>query len=326
MIHRRPRIRIGTRGSRLAIWQTDWVRSRLRSAGYGTDRIEIKTTGDLIADVPLSQIGTRALFTKQIDDALLQERIDLAVHSCKDLPTQLPEGIVIAAIGVREDPRDALVGRAAIRWMDLPENVVVATSSLRRKAQLLNLRPDISVVDVRGNVETRLAKLDKEPGWAAVLLATAGLIRLGLEQRIGERLSPELMLPAPGQGALAVTVRAGDSNAESAAREAVHDLATALAVAAERGFLGRLEGGCQVPVGAHAVLDTTESRPFLRLHGRVISLDGSKKVEGRAEGPVENPDEASALGIRLAGRLLSEGAAEILAQVRNAAAPLVTEP
>jgi hydroxymethylbilane synthase len=310
----------------LAIWQTDWVRTRLRSAGYETDRVEIKTTGDVVTNVPLAQIGSRALFTKQIDDALLQGRIDLAVHSFKDLPTQLPDGITIAAIGVREDPRDALVGRGPLRWVDLPRSGVVATSSLRRKAQLLNLRPDLSVVDVRGNVETRLAKLDKQPGWAAVLLATAGLVRLGLEERIGERLPPELMLPAPGQGALALTVRAGDTTIEGAARETVHDEATALAVAAERGFLRRLEGGCQVPVGAYAVLDNGGSRPSLRLHGRVISLGGDKKIEGREVGSVENEEEADALGVTLAERLLSEGAAEILTEVRSAVAPAVTEP
>jgi hydroxymethylbilane synthase len=308
----------------LAIWQTDWVRTRLRTAGHETDRVEIKTTGDLVTDVALTQIGTRALFTRQIDDALLQGRIDLAVHSFKDLPTQLPDGIAIAAVGVREDPRDALVSQGPIRWTDLPRGGVVATSSLRRKAQLLNLRPDLSVVDVRGNVETRLAKLDQQPGWAAILLATAGLVRLGLDQRIGERLSPELMLPAPGQGAIAVTVREGDTASQRAAREAVHDPVTALAVAAERGFLSRLEGGCQVPVGAHAILDTTGTRLLLR--GRVISLGGEQKVEGQEEGPVANEEAADDLGTTLAERLLREGAAGILAQVRTAVAPVVTEP
>jgi hydroxymethylbilane synthase len=326
LIHRRPRIRIGTRGSRLAIWQTDWVRTRLRAAGHDTERVEIKTTGDLVTEVPLTRIGTRAVFTKQIDDALLEGRIDLAVHSFKDLPTQLPEGIALAAVGVREDPRDALVGRGPIRWIDLPRGGVVATSSLRRKAQLLNLRPDLTVVDVRGNVETRLAKLDQQPGWAAVLLATAGLVRLGLDQRIGERLPPELMLPAPGQGAIAVTVRAGDTAMEGAARDTLHDRLTALAVAAERGFLRRLEGGCQVPVGAHAILDNRASGASLRLDGRVISLGGEQKVDGREEGPVVNEEDADALGNRLAERLLNQGAAEILALVRSVLAPSVTEP
>lgn len=318
--------RIGTRGSTLAVWQTEWVRARLRGAGYETERVEIKTTGDLVAEVPLARIGSRALFTKQIDDALLEGRIDLAVHSFKDLPTQLPAGITVAAVGVREDPRDALVARGGLRWSDLPQGGVVATSSLRRRAQLLNLRPDLSVADVRGNVETRLAKLDTQPQWAAILLAAAGLVRLGLEHRISERLAPELMLPAPAQGALAVTVRAGDTAAEKAAREAVHDPETALAVSAERGFLRRLEGGCQVPVAAYAELHRGGSAPGLRLHGRVISLGGDKKVEGYEVGSANDDDQAAALGTTLAERLLAQGAAEILAEVRSAAAPVVTEP
>ena len=234
----------------MAVWQTEWVRARLRESGYESERIEIKTTGDLVADVPLARIGSRALFTKQIDDALLEGRIDLAVHSFKDLPTQLPDGITVAAVGQREDPRDALIGRGPLEWADLPQGGVVATSSLRRRAQLLHSRPDLAVVDVRGNVETRLAKLDNQPAWSGILLAAAGLVRLGLERRIGERLPPALMLPAPAQGALAVTERAGDTEAGTAARQAVHHPETALAVAAERGFLRSLEGGCQVPVAA----------------------------------------------------------------------------
>jgi hydroxymethylbilane synthase len=317
--------RIGTRGSTLAIWQTEWVRTRLRAAGHETERVEIKTTGDLVAEVPLARIGSRALFTKQIDDALLEGRIDLAVHSFKDLPTQLPQGISVAAVSAREDPRDALVTRGALRWNDLPRGGVVATSSLRRRAQLLSLRPDLSVVDVRGNIETRLAKLDNQPGWSAILLAAAGLVRLGLERRISERLPPELMLPAPGQGALAVTVRVGDIAAEQAAREAVHDAPTALAVSAERGFLHRLEGGCQVPVAAYAELDRDEVGA-LRLHGRVISLGGDRKVEGWEAGSARDGAEAAALGTALAERLLAEGAAEILVEVRSAATAGVTEP
>jgi len=319
-------LRIGTRGSTLAIWQTEWVRARLRGAGYETERVEIKTTGDLVTDVPLARIGSRALFTKQIDDALLEGRIDLAVHSFKDLPTQLPSGIEVAAVSVREDPRDALVAREALSWNDLPRGGEVATSSLRRRAQLLNLRPDLSVVDVRGNIETRLAKLDKQPRWSAIVLAAAGLVRLGLERRISERLSPDVMLPAPGQGALAVTVRAGDAAADQAAREAVHDPMTALAVSAERGFLHRLEGGCQVPVAAYAQLDRSQAGA-LRLHGRVISLHGDRMVEGREAGSAVDDEQAAALGTTLAERLLSQGAAEILIEVRSSSAvPEVTEP
>jgi hydroxymethylbilane synthase len=323
---RRSALRIGTRASTLAVWQTEWVRTRLREWGYESERIEIKTTGDLVPEIPLASIGSRALFTKQIDDALLDGRIDLAVHSFKDLPTQLPDGINVAAVGEREDPRDALVGRGPLTWGDLPHKGVVATSSLRRRAQLLNARPDLTIVDVRGNVETRLAKLDNQPGWSGMLLACAGLVRLGLERRIGERLPPAVMLPAPAQGALAVTVRVGDTAAQTAARQAVHHPDTALSVAAERAFLRRLEGGCQVPVAALAELDGRGSQPAVRLHGRVVSLGGGKMVEGHEAGAATNENEAGALGVALADRLLVNGAFEILAQARSAVAPAVTEP
>jgi hydroxymethylbilane synthase len=315
-------LRIGTRSSALAVWQTDRVRALLEAAGQKTERIEIKTTGDLTPDVPLARIGSRALFTKQIDDALLDNRIDLAVHSLKDLPTELPSGITIAAVSVREDARDALVGRGLLRWNDLPDGAVIATSSLRRRAQLLGSRPDLRIVDIRGNVDSRLAKLDSRLEWTAVVLATAGLLRLGLGHRIGERLAPEVMLPAPGQGALAVTVRVDDQSVRKAVRDAIHDGPTALQVAAERAFLRRLEGGCQVPVAAHA-------QPYgrdLLLHGRVSSLNGQATVEGQDSGPVQDEVEAESLGTSLAERLLAEGAAAILTDVRTAVAPLVTEP
>jgi hydroxymethylbilane synthase len=320
------RLKIGTRSSALAVWQTERVRSLLRAAGCETERVEIKTTGDLTPDVALAQIGSRALFTKQIDDALLENRIDLAVHSLKDLPTELPTGIIIAAVSAREDPRDALVGRTPLRWSDLSSGAVIATSSLRRRAQLLNARPDLQIVDIRGNVDTRLAKLDARPEWSGIVLATAGLVRLGRADRIGERLPPDVMLPAPGQGALAVTVRTDDAEVQRAVHRAVHDAATSVEVAAERAFLRRLEGGCQVPVAAHAQLEGTSSRSRLRLRGRVISLGGESMVEGRDAGPASDDAAAAALGTALAERLLGEGAATILAKVREAAAPVVTEP
>lgn len=296
----------------------------LKALGQETERVEIKTTGDLSPDVPLARIGSRALFTKQIDDALLEGRIDLAVHSLKDLPTQLPAGIAIAAVGAREDPRDALVGRGPLTWDRLQRGSVVATSSLRRRAQLLNLRPDLTIMDLRGNVDTRLRKLDDRADWAGIILAAAGLIRLGLAQRIGERLPPTLLLPAPGQGALAVTTRADDDEIKRLARRAVHDEETALAVAAERAFLHRLEGGCQVPVGALARIESPSKT--LRLHGRIVSLAGEKLVEGHEAGPAEVEDQAEQLGTRLAQRLLEEGAATILMEVRSGNAPLVSEP
>lgn len=320
------RLKIGTRSSALALWQTERVRSLLRAFGYETERVEIKTTGDLTPDVPLARIGSRALFTKQIDDALLEHRIDLAVHSLKDLSTELPPGIVIAAVSEREDARDALVGRRPLRWSDLPKGAVIATSSIRRRAQLLNSRPDLRIVDIRGNVDTRLAKLDARPEWSGIVLATAGLVRLGLANRIGERLPPEVMLPAPGQGALAVTVRADEAEVQRAIHGAVHHATTSVEVAAERAFLRRLEGGCQVPVAAYAQLDDTSPKSRLRLRGRVISLGGERAVEGEEAGPASDEVAAAALGTVLAERLLGQGAAAILAEVREAAAPPVPEP
>jgi hydroxymethylbilane synthase len=316
------RLRIGTRGSALALWQTEHVRARLHAAGIETERVEIKTTGDLVQHVPLASIGGRALFTRQIDEAMLEGRIDLAVHSLKDLPTTLPDGIALVAVSEREDPRDALVGRGPIRWEELPHGAVVATSSLRRRAQLLHLRPDLEIHDVRGNVDTRLAKLQANHQWSAILLAAAGLVRLGLEARIGERLPPAVMLPAPGQGALAVTARVDHHAAASAAARAVHHSATACAVAAERAFLRTLEGGCQVPVAAHATLDGDR----LRLHGRVVSLRGERGVEGEDSAVAGDEQEADDLGARLAERLLDQGASSILTEVRAAAVPTVSEP
>lgn len=318
----RPALRVGTRGSALARWQTDRVRERLERAGYVTERIEIRTTGDEVQHVPLSQIGSRALFTRQIDDAMLEGRIDLAVHSLKDLPTTLPAGIALVAVAEREDPRDALVGRGPLTWDDVPHGAVLATSSLRRRAQLLHLRPDLIVRDVRGNVDTRLAKLQANAEWTGILLAVAGLVRLGLGDRIGERLPPELMLPAPGQGALAVTARAGDA-ASAAAAASVHHPATAVAVAAERAFLRTLEGGCQVPVAA---LAERSAGGRLRLQGRVISLGGERAVEGSEVRACANVAEADALGVALGDRLLGQGAAAILAGVRAETAPTVPEP
>jgi hydroxymethylbilane synthase len=319
----RRTLRIGTRASALALWQTERVRELLHAAGHATERLEIRTTGDVVADMPLSQIGSVALFTRQLDDAMLAGRIDLAVHSLKDLPTRLPTGIVLAAVGLREDPRDALVGRGPLLWADLPHGAVVGTSSLRRRAQLLQARPDLEVVDLRGNVGTRLAKLDADASWAGIILAAAGLVRLGLEERIGERLPFDVMLPAPGQGALAVTARADDAEAMSAVRAALHDTGTELAVSAERGLLRRLEGGCQVPVAALATLSEGE----LLLRGRVISIDGRDVAAGEIWRQVRTPAEAEALGIELAEQLLRDGADGILAEVRaNAGVRPVPEP
>lgn len=318
-------LRIGTRGSALALWQTERVRSLLAAAGQETVRVDIKTTGDLVPDVPLARIGSRALFTKQIDDALLDRRIDLAVHSLKDLPTELPQGIVIGAVSEREDPRDALVGHGPITWASTPHNALVATSSLRRRAQLLSHRPDLRIVDLRGNVDTRLRKLDSHPEWSAIVLAAAGLVRLGLAGRIGERLALETMLPAPGQGALAVTVRAEDAAILALVRRAAHHATSARLVSAERGFLHALEGGCQVPVGAYAE-PVPGDGSNIRLHGRVLSPDGKVMIEGDRIAPAADEDQARDLGWALAEELRERGAGAILSEARAPAAPAITEP
>ena len=316
-------LRVGTRGSALALWQTNQICSLLHAAGLATEQLQIRTTGDLAQDVPLSRVGGRALFTRQIDEAMLDGRIDLAVHSLKDLATELPQGISLGAIGRREDPWDALVGRDPIRWDDLPTGAMIATSSVRRRAQALRARPDLQICDIRGNVDTRLAKLDQRPEWTATLLAAAGLGRLGLAHRVGERLGPEIMLPAPGQGALAVTVRNGH-DAISAIARAIHHAPTALAVRAERAFLRRLEGGCQVPVAAYAEMLSGVGR--LHLAGRVVAIDGQRSVEGEEQGKVGEESEAEQLGIKLAERLLDEGAAAILKETRSTGVPAVSEP
>lgn len=315
-------LRLGTRGSPLALWQARRVQELLDRAGTRTELVPIRTTGDVIADVPLSRIGTVAIFAAQLDEALLAGRIDLAVHSLKDLPTRSPPGIEIAAVSEREDPRDALIGRESLRWQELPRGALMATSSLRRRAQLLRARPDLEVVEIRGNVETRLARLDATPKWTATILAVAGLVRLGLAARIGERLPCELMLPAPGQGALAITVRVGDGSTAAAARAAVHDEATALCVTAERALLRRLEGGCQVPVGAYANFIREATQPALHLTGRVVSLDGRESVEQSVTAPVADAASATLLGEALAERLLEGGAERILERVRRAAPAL----
>jgi hydroxymethylbilane synthase len=292
---------IASRGSQLALWQAHWVEGQLKGLGYQS-RIEIiKTTGDKITGVPLAQVGGKGLFTKEIEEALLEGRADLAVHSLKDLPTELPAGLVLAATPVREDPRDAMAGR---RLADLPAGAKVGTSSLRRAAQLRKLRPDLRIEPVRGNVDTRLRKLS-EGQYDAIVLAAAGLKRLGWEDRIAEILSPEIICPAVGQGALAIETGAGAG--WEACRQLDH-APTRAAVTAERAFLASLGGGCQVPIGAHAAVE--DSR--LRLTGVVVSPDGAALVRDGADGPAA---EAGRIGRELGRKLLAAGAGRILESV-----------
>lgn len=320
-------LRIGTRSSALARWQTSRVCQALNDAGVRTETTEIRTTGDLAPETPIARLSDPSLFTRQLDEAMLEGRIDLAVHSLKDLPTVLPSGIVIAAVSAREDARDALVTRDGRGWAELATGSVIATSSLRRTAQIRRARPDLEVVEIRGNVDTRLAKLDRNLDLAATILAAAGLVRLGLAHRISERLSVNLMLPAPGQAALAVTARENDASAMHAARTAVHDESAALAVSAERALLNQLEGGCEVPVGAYAeLIDSVSSGSrgggrLLHLRARVVSLDGRQSVEDQQTEEVGSMTQAEALGRGLAERLLANGAAKLLEEIESTPAP-----
>jgi hydroxymethylbilane synthase len=308
----RTPVRIASRGSELALWQANWVRDGLMRAEPGL-RVElnvIRTTGDRILDVPLAQIGDRGLFTKEIDTALLEGRAEIAVHSLKDVPTRMPEGLVLAAVSEREDPRDVLLCRAGAgcdSLASLPAGARVGTSSLRRRAQLRAIRPDLEVLDLRGNLNTRLRKLDGGE-YEAILLAAAGVLRLGWRERITEWLSPEQILPAVGQGALAVVAR-GDDEGVLALLGRLHDPGTAACVTAERAFLRSLEGGCQIPIGALATLDGER----VRLEGLVADLDGQTILRDVASGPAA---AAAALGERLAGMLTGRGAREILARIR----------
>jgi hydroxymethylbilane synthase len=290
---------IASRGSQLALWQARWVSARLTELGHECCIEIIKTTGDKITDVPLAQVGGKGLFTKEIEEALLDGRADLAVHSLKDLPTELPAGLALAAVPEREDPHDAVVGR---KLGDLPPGATVGTSSLRRAAQLRRLRPDLTIESIRGNLDTRLRKLD-EGRYDAIVLAAAGLNRLGWTARIAEILPTEIMCPAVGQGALAVETRTAGPGWDACA--VLDHFATHSAVAAERAFLRALGGGCQVPIGAYATVSSAQ----LHLVGLVIAPDGSAVVHGDLEGSVE---DAEAIGATLGAKLLADGARSIL--------------
>jgi hydroxymethylbilane synthase len=299
------------------------VAERLRAAlpGLAVTLETIRTTGDKILDVPLAQVGGKALFVKEIEEALLDRRVDLAVHSRKDVPTDLPAGLTIPAVTEREDPLDVLISRTGATLKDLPSGARVGTSSLRRQAQLLHHRPDVAIVGLRGNLDTRLRKLQSE-GLDAIVLAAAGVKRLGWTDRITEFLSPDICLPAIGQGALGIEMQ--EPRAESREPRApqivkvLDHRETHAAVLAERAFLRRLEGGCQVPFAAHA--EVAGGRLLLR--GLVASPDGAHLVRGERCG---TQDEAEATGIALAEDLLSRGAAEILRAIHRQSGPRAKE-
>ncbi|OGP35228.1 MAG: hydroxymethylbilane synthase [Deltaproteobacteria bacterium GWC2_65_14] len=306
-------IRLGSRGSQLALWQAEHIRSEIeRETGRPVEITKIKTTGDMILDVPLSRVGGKGLFVKEIEEALLSGRIDLAVHSMKDVPTDLPDRLGIVAITRREDPRDAFLSVKYRRLEELPQGGRVGTSSLRRQTQLLGLRPDLRIESLRGNLDTRIRKME-EGLFDAVILAAAGIRRLGWEAKITQYLPPELSLPAIGQGALGIEIRTDDLET----REAVSFLNhrdTAYAVRAERGFLKRLEGGCQVPI---ASFGRTDGEAIV-LEGLVGRPDGSQILRAGARGTVADPE---GLGVSLAEELLRRGAKEILDEVYRKAGP-----
>ena len=299
---------VGSRGSQLALWQAHWVKERLEDLGEEC-RIEIiRTTGDKITDVALSKVGTKGLFTKEIEEALLAGSIDLAVHSLKDMPTDLPDGLTLAAIPARDDPRDALVGA---RLSALKPGARIGTSSLRRAAQIRAFRSDLQIENIRGNVDTRLRKLD-EGQYDAILLAAAGLRRLDLATRIAELLDPEVMCPAVGQGALAIETRDDNGRAFTVCALLDHP-ASRIAVTAERALLAALGGGCQVPIGAYAVVEHHAAAVHLR--SLIVSPDGSKIVRKAARGPAS---DAAEIGRALGEELLAEGGRQILEAVYGA--------
>jgi hydroxymethylbilane synthase len=301
-------IRIGTRGSPLAVWQAEWVRSELlaRYPKYQAELVKIKTTGDKITDVPLAKVGGKGLFVKEIETALLEGRIDLAVHSMKDVPAEFPEGLGIGSVPERENPLDVLIARNVSSFEELPKGARIGSSSLRRGAQVLHARPDMTVHPLRGNLDTRIRKLETE-GLDAIILAAAGVRRLGMEARITEYLAETIMVPAIGQGALAIEIREDDQATKDLVASLDHR-ETRLAVESERAFLGRLEGGCQVPIAAHARVQGDR----IETTGLVAEVDGSIILRQTVEGSVDRHIE---LGIELANELLDKGGKKILENI-----------
>jgi len=299
---------VGTRGSQLALWQAEWVQNQIRAIAPDVSVIlkRIQTSGDKIQDVPLAKIGGKGLFVKEIEEALLRREIDLAVHSMKDVPSVLPEGLEIICVPEREDPRDALIAREGHSLEKLPVGGRVGTSSLRRQAQLLHVRPDLEIAVLRGNVDTRLRKV-RENHFDAIILAASGLKRLGWDQEVTEYLSVDVSLPAIGQGSLGLEGRKDDVFVRDLVARFEHR-PTRIAVTAERALLTRLEGGCQVPIAGYATIQGDT----LTLDGLVASLDGRRYIRRVLSGPAE---EAGSLGTRLAEQLLDGGAQPILQEI-----------
>lgn len=308
------RLRIATRKSPLALWQANHVADRLRALEPSLEvtLVERVTKGDKILDQALSKVGGKDLFVKEIEEALLSGEAEIAVHSLKDVPTELPSGLEITAFPEREDPRDALVSDAGFKVETLPRGAKIGTSSLRRAAQLLSHRPDLRILPIRGNVQTRLQRM-RDGGMDGTMLAYAGLLRLGLSELASHVLPPELSLPAIGQGILAVETRAADDATNALVRR-LDAPASRAAALCERAFLRRLEGGCQVPIAGHARVDGGS----ISLIGLVAELDGSTVIRGERSGAAS---EAASLGTALAEELLSRGADAILKRLKETPAP-----
>ena len=302
------KLTIGTRGSPLALWQAHWIKFQLESVhdDLTVDLVKIKTSGDKIQDVPLAKVGGKGLFTKEIEESMLRYETDIAVHSMKDVPVQFPPSLTLSVVTEREDPRDALIAKNGLKLDTLPKGARVGTGSFRRTTQLLHYRPDLEVVPMRGNVQTRLDKLESE-GLDAIILAAAGLIRLDMADHITEYIEPEIMLPGGGQGAVGIESRKEDLRVMTRIFPLDHE-ETHLALEAERAFLTRLEGGCQVPIGVYATIEGET----LHLRGLVGSLDGKQVLKAEQKGPAEDPE---AIGFELAGEILGMGADKILKEV-----------
>lgn len=305
-------VRIATRKSALALWQAEYVKAQLEHfhPGIIVELVPMTTKGDIILDTPLAKIGGKGLFVKELEVAMLEDRADIAVHSMKDVPVEFPPGLGLEVICPREDPRDAFVSNTVASFEELPQGAIVGTSSLRRQCQIKALRPDLDIRDLRGNVNTRLRKLD-EGEYDAIILASAGLIRLEMPERIREHIAPEIMLPANGQGAVGIECRTND-DVIKALLAPLECKDTHIRVLAERAMNRALQGGCQVPIGSYAVLEKNADHEEIYLRGLVGAIDGSKILRSDIRGSL---DQAQSLGEQLAQDLLSQGADKILQQV-----------
>lgn len=301
-------VRIATRKSALALWQAEFVKAQLEHfhADVRVELVPMSTQGDIILDTPLAKIGGKGLFVKELEQAMLDGRADIAVHSMKDVPVEFPEGLALHTICEREDPRDAFVSNNFANLSELPQGAVVGTSSLRRQCQIRALRPDLVIKDLRGNVNTRLAKLD-DGQYDAIILAAAGLLRLKMDDRIADYIEPEVSLPANGQGAVGIECRIDDEVTKALLAPLEHTQ-TRIRVNAERAMNRHLEGGCQVPIGAYALVDGDQ----VHLRGLVGAVDGSEILHDEVTGHI---NDAEAIGVELAKKLLAQGADKILAEV-----------